>query len=52
MTTEPGGSLTFAARAGDVDYDVTVVLDGDGNWRLRRMALIGDLASPTPFPGP
>lgn len=52
VTTEPGDSLTFAARAGDVDYDVTVVLDGDGNWRLRRMALIGDLASPTPFPGP
>jgi len=50
--TEPGGSFTFLVTAGETDFDVTVSLDGAGGWRLHRLAVVGDLASPVPFPLP
>ena len=33
-----------------VGLDVTVTLDASGGWRLHRLAVVGDLASPVPFP--
>lgn len=57
-STEPSGagiltagdSLTFFVADGDVGLDVTVTLDMRGGWRLHRLAVLGDLASPFPFP--
>ena len=45
-----GGTLTFMVPDGDVGLDVTVRLDATGGWRLHRIAVVGDLASPVPFP--
>lgn len=46
----PGDSLTFMVADGAVGLDVTVTLDSAGGWRLHRIAVVGDLASPVPFP--
>lgn len=46
----PGDSFTFLVANGDEGLDVTVTLDMSGGWRLHRLAKVGDLASPTPFP--
>jgi len=46
----PGDSLTFSVADGDVGLDVTVSVDTKGGWRLHRLAVLGDLASPVPFP--
>ena len=50
---EPGQSLTFMAaigETGETGLDVTVTLDREGGWRLHRLAPVGDLGSPVPFP--
>ena len=46
----PGESFTFMVADGRVGLDVTVTLDHAGGWRLHRLAVVGDLASPVPFP--
>jgi len=49
----PGQSFTFMAptdETGEVGLDVTLTLDSSGGWRLHRLAIVGDLASPVPFP--
>lgn len=44
-----GESFTFMVADGDLGLDVTVTLDTSGGWRLHRLAVVGDLASPVPF---
>lgn len=53
-TASAGDSFTFMVTTLGPDgestgLDVTISMDTSGTWRLHRLAVVGDLASPVPF---
>jgi len=52
LELEPGDQITFAVEIDNDLHDVTLTVDLDGRWRLRRLVPAGAITLPSPFPLP